>query len=174
MDGLLRQLEELPNTQLIAYADDLVILIPGNSRRALEERRAPDMAILGNWASSNKLTVSERKTVGMLLKGALHHHRPPAIPTVGGNLRFRESVRYLGVILQGGLKIDDHVTETANKAKRLFHALARLGGQEWGYQAVNHIVLYNLLFQRICAFAAHGRARRLRQRHQRQLLAAQR
>ena len=37
MDGLLRQLEELPNTQPIAYADELVILIPGNSRRALEE-----------------------------------------------------------------------------------------------------------------------------------------
>ena len=48
---------------------------------------------------------------------------------------------YLGVILQGGLKIDDHVTETANKAKRVFHALARLGGQGWGYQAVNYIVL---------------------------------
>ena len=69
MDGLLRQLEELPNTQPIAYADDLVILIPGNSRRALEERGAAAMAILGSWASSNKLTVSERKTVGMLLKG---------------------------------------------------------------------------------------------------------
>ena len=40
MDDLLRQLEELPNTQPIAYADDLAILIPGNSRRALEERGA--------------------------------------------------------------------------------------------------------------------------------------
>ena len=72
------------------------------------------------------------------------------------------------------LKIDDHVTETANKAKQLFHALARLGGQGWGYQAVNYIVLYKVLFQSICAYAAHGWARRLRQRHQRQLLAAQR
>ena len=42
----------------------------------------------------------------MLLKGVLHHRRPPAIPTAEGNLRFRESVRYLGVILQGSLKID--------------------------------------------------------------------
>ena len=64
----------------------------------------------------------------MLLKGALHHRRPPAIPTVGGNLRFQESVRYLGVLLQGGFKIDRHMTETANKAKQLFHALARLEG----------------------------------------------
>ena len=38
MEGLLRQLEELPNTQPIAYADDQVILIPGNSRWALELR----------------------------------------------------------------------------------------------------------------------------------------
>ena len=163
-------MEELPNTQPIAYAGDLVILIPGNSRRALEERGAAAMAILGNWASSNKLTVSERKTVGMLLKGALHHRRPTAIPTAGGNLIFRERVRYLGVILQRGLKMDDHVTETAKKAKRLFHALARLGGQGWGYQAVNYIVLYKVFFQSICAYAAHGWARIIRKRHQRQAL----
>ena len=52
----------------------------------------------------------------------------------------------MGVILQGGLKIEHHVTETANKAKWLFHALAQLGGQGWGYQAVNYIVLYKVLF----------------------------
>ena len=52
MDGLLRQLEELPSTQAIAYADNLVILIPGNSRRALEERGVAAMAILESWASS--------------------------------------------------------------------------------------------------------------------------
>ena len=131
MDGLPRQLEEFPNTQSIAYADDPVILIPGKSRRALKERGAVAMAILGSWASNNKLTDSEKKTVGMLLKGALHHHRSPAIPTAGGNPRFQECTRYLGIILQRGLKIDHHVTETANKAKRLFHALARLGGQGW-------------------------------------------
>ena len=102
MDDLLRQLEELPNTQPIAYADNLVILIPGNSKRALEEQGIAVMAILESWASSNKLTISERKIVGMLLKGALHHRRPMAIHTAGGNLRFQESVRYLGVILQGG------------------------------------------------------------------------
>jgi hypothetical protein len=119
MDSLLRQLEELPNTQPIAYADNLVILIPENNRRALEKRGAAAIAILESWASSNKLTVSERKTVGTLLNGALHYHRPPTIPTAGGNLRFQECVRYLKVILQEDVKIDHHVTETANKAKRL-------------------------------------------------------
>ena len=68
MDGLLTQLEKHPNTQPIAYADDLVILIHGNNRRAFEERGAAAMAILESWASNNKLTVSERKTVGMLLR----------------------------------------------------------------------------------------------------------
>jgi hypothetical protein len=59
----------------------MVILIPGNSRRALEERGAVAMAIMESWTFSNKLTVSKRKTMGMLLKGALHHRQPPAIPT---------------------------------------------------------------------------------------------
>ena len=40
-----------------------------------------------------------------------------------------------------------------------------------GYQAVNYIVLYKVLFQSICAYAAHDWPRRLGERHQRQLLA---
>ena len=71
-------------------------------------------------------SVTNDKGDNEMILGAVHRS-----PTAGGNLRFRESVRYLGVILQGGLKIDDHLTETAN------NALARLGGQGWGYQAVN-------------------------------------
>ena len=73
-----------------------------------------------------------------------------------------------------GIKIDHHVTETEKKAKLLFHTLARLGGKGWGYQAVNYNALYKVLFQSICAYAAQDCGRRLRQRHQRQLLAAQR
>ena len=55
----------------------------------------------------------------------------------------------MGVILQGGLKIDPHMTETANMVKRLFHALARLERQGWGYQAAKYIVLCKVLFQSI-------------------------
>jgi Reverse transcriptase (RNA-dependent DNA polymerase). len=77
-DGLLRQLEELPNTQPIVYSDNLVILIPRNSRRTLEERGAVAMAILESWTSSNKLSVSERKIPGSKLhrpvQGALPEH----------------------------------------------------------------------------------------------------
>ena len=63
------------------------------------------------------------------------------------------------------------MTETANKVRRIFHALARLGGQGGIYQALSYSALYKVLFQSICAFPAHGWARRLRRRCQRQLIA---
>ena len=46
------------------------------------------MAVLGSWATSNNLIVSEENTVVMLLKGELRHRSPSGIPTVGGNLMF--------------------------------------------------------------------------------------
>ena len=52
MDGLLRQLEELPNTQPIAYADDLAILIPAEGHLRNEELRPWQLWRAGHPATS--------------------------------------------------------------------------------------------------------------------------
>ena len=36
------------------------------------------------------------------------------------NFKFQHGVKYLGVILQGGLRIDRHLPEKENRAKLLF------------------------------------------------------
>ena len=83
----------------------------------------------------------------MILRGKLDPRRPPHVRIGEGSLRFVQHLRYLGVTLQTNLKIDMHVQEVSEKAKVLFQALARLGGQNWGYAAVNYDVLYKPLYQ---------------------------
>ena len=70
MNGLLRQLEEPPNTQPIAYADDLVILIPGNSRRALEERRAAAIEILEKLCIQQQVDCLRKEDSGNAAEGS--------------------------------------------------------------------------------------------------------
>ena len=110
----------------------------------------------------------------MILRGKLDPRRAPHVRIGEGSLRLVQRLRYLGVTLQTNLKIDMHVQEVSEKAKVLFQALARLGGQNWGYAALNYNVLYKTLYQQVCAYAAHGWARWLLQRHKKKLLAAQR
>lgn len=174
MDGLLRLLDDTPDAHAIAYADDLVVIIEGNSRRELERKAAAVMGVVTNWTQRNKLRISERKTVGMMLKGNLDPDRPPTVRLGRRNLQFAQQTKYLGVTIQAKMKIDAHIRETARKAKNIFHALARLGGASWGYQSVQYDLLYRTLFQQICAYAAHGWARGMNQRQKNILLSAQR
>ena len=113
----------------IAYADDLVVIIPGNSRRELEERVADVIRIIERSTARQKLQLSMQKTTGMILQGKLDPRRPPQVRIGEGSLRFVQHLRYLGVTLQTNLKIDMHVQQVSEKAKVLFQALARLGGR---------------------------------------------
>lgn len=174
MDRLLALLEALPEAYPVAYADDLVIVIEGSTRRELEIRAAVAMGMITNWTQENKLQLSRRKTVGMMLKGTLDPERPPIVRLGPRSIRFVQQVKYLGVTIQARMAIDAHVRETASKAKNLFHALGRLSGTAWGYKTVHYHLLYRTLFQQICSYAAHGWARQMKQKHKKILLSAQR
>ena len=147
MDGLLNTLLEHQYVYPIAYADDLVVIIPGNSRRELEQRATDIIRIIEGWTARLKLQLSMQKTTGMILRRKLDPRRPPHVRIGEGSLRFVQHLRYLGVTLQTNIKIDMHVQEVWRKANVLFQALASFGGQNWGYAAVNYNVLYNSLYQ---------------------------
>lgn len=81
----------------MAYADDIVALIAGNTRTQLTERTEEHIANLHQWANRYGLTFSMTKTMGMIMKGQL---------VSGFYLRFGdyriktvEKVNYLGVVM---------------------------------------------------------------------------
>lgn len=69
MSTLLRRLDA-DRQHYIAYADDLLILIAGNSRLEIERRAAQGVAIVENWATANHLTFSTSKTVLGQIRGS--------------------------------------------------------------------------------------------------------
>ena len=175
MDDLLNTLQEHQYAYPIAYADDLVVIILGNSRRELEQRAADIIRIVERWTARQELQLSmQKKNTGRILRRKLDPRRPPNVRIGEGSLCFVQHLRYLGVTLHTNLKIDMHVQEVSEKANLLFQALARPGGQNWGCAAVMCNVLYKSLYQQVCAYAVHGWARGFIQRHKKKLLAAQR
>src|SRR5436190_20730603 len=97
-DSLLRIL--LPEgCRMIAFANDLVLLIRANSRRELERLLAEIMPLLEEWARKMKMEFSASKTVGMMLKERLDAERPPTARLNGRAIRFVTEHKYLGVLI---------------------------------------------------------------------------
>lgn len=67
MDGLLKALEEA-GAIAISYADDVVIIVHGNSRREIERNAKVYMDILVTWSMAEGLVLSKEKTEMVMLK----------------------------------------------------------------------------------------------------------
>lgn len=63
----------------MGYADDLVVILKGNSRGSIEERANIVALKLKPWCDDNKLKISAEKKKYVLFKGKLNRSRRPMI-----------------------------------------------------------------------------------------------
>lgn len=107
-NGLIIALENA-GFKIIVYANDGVILVTGNTRMELQNKGQIAINIAKAWCDEHKMSLSTTKTVLMLLKGNLDKERPPTIKLETKNKKMVKEMKYLGIILSGGitkLKID--------------------------------------------------------------------
>ena len=77
---LLQELQELgSHCKFNAYADDLILLVKGQSRAELERRDTKLVQIVVEWSKKVGVQVSLDKTVMLLLRGRLSLMRPPNV-----------------------------------------------------------------------------------------------
>ena len=106
--------------------------LTGNSRNQIEVSSRRAVQLLGAWCTQYKMTLSADKTVGLLLKGKLDKERPPKINIQNRPLRFHQSVKYLGVIIDTQTKFTSHSKYISDKAKNLMNKYAAKCGLKWG------------------------------------------
>ena len=94
MDGLLWKLDECV-CKYVEYADDLLLLVEGQSRVEIE-RKGTEW-IMCEWSENIGLCVSEGKTMTMLLKDSMAASRIPCVRMNGKLIRYAECVKYLGI-----------------------------------------------------------------------------
>lgn len=162
---------------VIAYADDGVIIISGDTRKTLEELGQKIVNIIDNWCKKHKMTLSKSKTVMMILKGKLDSGRPPTIYLQGSTIKNVEKFTYLGITFESGilgLKIGNHVSNIADKAKSMFNALRRVAKRDYGlsYKALK--IIYTGVFVAIVGYASSAWKDMLNKKHWRKLVLAQR
>lgn len=154
MDSNIRQVNSIRRCHTVAFADDQVIVVEGDSRVELERRGQEAVNALQRWAASNKLAISTSKTMTMLLKGRLDVERPPRIFVAGQRLTLVPQLKYLGVLVTERLAFQEHLSAIAESAGKIVVGITRVSGNNWGMKPRNLRMLYRGLFEPLLSYAA--------------------
>ncbi|XP_053667944.1 uncharacterized protein LOC128718340 [Anopheles marshallii] len=112
-------------TELIGYADDLVLLVPAVTPEAAASKAESAIATISSWMSHHRLALAPEKTEMTVISSL---KRPPAVSINidGVAVPASRSIRYLGVWLQDHLSWLPHVEKAAAKAEKVAQAVTRL------------------------------------------------
>lgn len=134
------------DAEVIAYADDLVMIIKGTSRKNLEYISKRGIDTLLDWCNTHKLKISINKTFALHVKGKLDSGRLPIIKMEDSRIRFTTEIKYLGVILDNKLNFIMHAKYIRSKTINFIMALRRVSRDSWGLKSGIIRVLYNAVF----------------------------
>ncbi|KAK2577563.1 hypothetical protein KPH14_012910, partial [Odynerus spinipes] len=179
MDDLLWRLQR-SGCKVVAYADDVLLMIEGRNRVELERKGTEWMTMVCDWGESVGVRVSEDKTVMMLLKGKLAETRCPNVRMNERCVRYVQRVKYLGVWMGERLNFRVHLESLREKSVRVVGKLRRVLRSEWGLRKKAVKILYKGLFSACVMYGASvwygvmkfGYARELMNRCQRVVLCA--
>ena len=124
MDVLLQELGL--HCKFSAYADDLLLLVEGQSRAELERRGTALMQIVAEWSRKVGVQVSLDKTVMMLLRGRLSLTRPPNVRCADKGLKYVQQVKYLGLTVGERLNFLPHLKVVRSKMMTAVESMKRI------------------------------------------------
>lgn len=171
-DGLLST-EAGEEVRLIAYADDLALLVRARKEEELIRRVNHALSKVDGWMSINGLRLAPEKTEALMLVG-MRRPKNISFSLRGTKITPGKTIRYLGIVLDKSLTFGPHVLQACQKAEKSAEAFSRIlpnvggpGGAKRKIlaQVVNSILLYGS--------PIWGTAMRIG-RHRRRILSTQR
>jgi ribonuclease HI len=121
------------NSNLIAFADDFLIISGGQTRRTLEEKGQNSLNEFSILASNAKLKISIEKTTQFTFT----HSGPPLKrkPTIKLNnhkIKQIDYLKYLGITFQYNLRWYPHIKNIKTKLNILYNNWLKISGRLWG------------------------------------------
>ncbi|KAJ3622384.1 hypothetical protein MTP99_002898 [Tenebrio molitor] len=112
--------EDLPEeVKVIAYADDIALIIRSNSRKQLRGAMQRAVEVLDGWAYRNKLTISTAKSKIMVHRpNRKSHNRDLRVVINNKTLGIVKEMRYLGILIDPKLNFNNHIRAVCDKAKK--------------------------------------------------------
>lgn len=116
---------EIPNTTIVAYADDLAVVTRGENVEIAELYAQLAAMTIEYSLADLGIALAPEKTEALLL-AAPSSVQEAVIEVLGHKVCTSNTLKYLGVWLERGFRIGKHITEASAKASGQVHALQRL------------------------------------------------
>ncbi|XP_046746405.1 uncharacterized protein LOC124411356 [Diprion similis] len=127
-------------SEMIAYANDTVIITSGNDWKEVYRKANTDMAKIKRWLENHKLTLNGTKTKCMPYK--INKIKDPEdsqflnlkIHTCGKyepgcgceEIEMKEHIKYLGITIDEKMKWTEHIKQTAARLRQTIHTLLNI------------------------------------------------
>lgn len=123
-DGVLR-LALPPGVKLVGFADDITLVVYGESLEEVELTAAHAIDIVEGWMRSRQLTLAHHKTEVVVVNN--RQSAQQAVVTTGGcSIESCRSLKLLGVMVDDKLSFSSHVEYACKRASVAVMALSRM------------------------------------------------
>lgn len=142
-DGVL-DLEYEDEITIVAYADDLMVIVGAEDARQLMFRTNESLEKISTWMDRNDLEIAPQKSEAVILKG----------PRKWNNIHFelldkkiypKKCLKYLGVYMDYKLTFGPHVTHAIGRAETSLSALMKIMPNVGGPSNRKREVLYGVV-----------------------------
>lgn len=142
-DGVLSV--DLPDgVELVAYADDLVLLAEDVCPQAASERAAAGIRAVNEWMVAHSLSIAPLKTEAVLVSKRAGDN-PVTVLVNDQEVRSCSDIRYLGVQIHEHLSWLPHLRKVAEKAEAIGKAVSRLLQNHSGPKGVKRRLLASVV-----------------------------
>ncbi|XP_077276971.1 uncharacterized protein LOC143905419 [Temnothorax americanus] len=142
------------NVALLQYADDIAILCSDSLLDNIIFGLRSTFIRLEKWLNDLDLSVSLPKTQFTIF----HRKRSVILPDIlelpGGNIPLNLSVKYLGLVMDRGLRWKEHISSLRTKSFIFVNILKWLAGRSWGISPILAINFINATLGAICEWGS--------------------
>jgi hypothetical protein len=124
-NGVLK-LPKPEGVKLVAYADDLVIVVKAHREDELEAKANRTLRRVSEWMNDRNLQLAPEKTEAIMLVGRKKYRPITGLVLENHSVELKREVKYLGVLLDQGLTFSPHVNHILTKARRAVDGLSRI------------------------------------------------
>lgn len=103
-----------------AFADDVAILVEGDTRRQLEENSRETLEIFENSCTKQKLTIAHNKSFAIIFSKNNPLARKPQTQMSNKKIKVMDQLKYLGVIIDNRLTWIPHIQSILKKKQVKF------------------------------------------------------
>ena len=152
LDPLLQELERR-GIFAQAFADDIVLVLDGDSATEVSTSANAALAHVQSWGVRNKLRFAPHKTCAMVVTNK-RKYDTPRLSMAGVDIGMVKKMKLLGLTIDEKLTFNEHTANVCRRAVNIYKQLSRAAKVSWGLDAQIIHTIYTAMIEPIITYAA--------------------